>query len=92
MWWQLLLLLAVGAVIASLAWSAIKSWFSDHTLDTSAYGEIIKNKLNNGDYRVVAGVFNRNGNRTAKKTWHAKELEDDLQYKFGSNNKIIIEL
>jgi len=91
MWWQLLLLFTAGAVIASLAWSAIKSWFSENALPTTSYGELIKKKLSNGNYEVISGVFNNN-TCIAKKKWVAKELDDDLKSKFGNQKIIKIEL
>jgi hypothetical protein len=88
----LIALLIGGAIVAYLAWSDISAWLSTKTNNLSQYGEIIKERLSNGNYKVVAGIFNKRSLRTSSKTWEAKELGQDLQTKFRGTDVIRVDL
>lgn len=89
----LLLALLVGvALIAVLSWTDISGWLRSNSTSVSQYGEIIKEKLSTGNYRVVAGVFNKASLRTANATWTAKELDGTLRDRFRQTNRIVVDV
>jgi hypothetical protein len=83
-----LLILLGGLALVSVAWSAIEGWLDANRTPTTAYAEVLKERLAGGKYRVVAGVFDRHGHRTAQTEWEADELGDDLKKRFGRKNRI----
>jgi len=89
-WWVLAGLAAL--FVGGLALAVVFDWFEENRTPTTSHGELIKEKLANGDYRVVAGVFDRRGVRTAAQAWETDELDDDLKEYFGSRNRVRIEL
>jgi hypothetical protein len=54
--------------------------------------ELLRRKLKNGEYRVVANVFNSSYRRLESQTWEGKELDGELQSEFGQKNEIIYDL
>lgn len=89
----LLLALLIGAaLLAVLTWSDISSWITTNATGVSKYGEIIKEKLATGNYQVVVGVFDKRNTRTAKTSWTAKELDADLNARFRSANRIVVDV
>ncbi len=91
MWWWVIGGLA-GLFLVGLAWSLIEDWLEANTTPSSDHAELIKERLSSGNYRVIAGVFDRRGRQTAHETWETDELDDDLKEKFGRRNRIRIEL
>jgi F0F1-type ATP synthase assembly protein I len=91
MWWLLPLSIA-ALLVGGLALASVLGWFNDNVTDTSEYGELIKTQLKNGDYRIVAGVFDTRGHRTATQEFQTDELDDDLKDYFGQLNKVRVEL
>lgn len=91
MWWWILAGIAALFVV-SLALGEVLGWFDDNTTVSTQYGELIKERLANGNYRVVAGVFDKRGVRTAKNAWETEELDEDLEEYFGHRNRIRVEL
>jgi hypothetical protein len=85
-----LLVILGGLALVSVAWSAVEGWLDANRTPTTAYAEILKKRLTSGKYRVVAGVFDRHGHRTAQTEWEADELGDDLKRRFGNENRIIV--
>ena len=88
----LIALLLAGAVVACLPWSEISSWLTSRKNSVSDYAEIIKERLSNGNYKVIAGVFNKHGVKTSAQTWEAKDLDTELESKFGGSNLIRVEI
>jgi hypothetical protein len=88
----LIALLIAGAVLAVLAWSEVSEWVNSNTDSLSKYGEIIKEKLSSGNYKVVAGIFNKHQSKTATKEWEAKELDRELEAKFRHTNRLRIDV
>jgi hypothetical protein len=89
----ILLALLVGAtLLAILSWSDISSWFHTNTTRVSQYGEIIKERLASGNYKVVAGIFDKRNNRTANTTWTAREIDESLRNKFTGSNQIVVDV
>lgn len=85
-------LLIAGAVLAVLAWDEVSNWLNANTDSYSQYGELIKERLANGNYKVVAGVFNKHKNKTATNSWEAEELDSELESKFNRKNRIRLDL
>jgi hypothetical protein len=90
MWWFLpvLALLALGC----LALATVLGWIDDNKSIGSCYGELIKQRLSDGRYRVVAGVFNRSDQRTAYETWETDEIDEDLEDYFDGRNRCRVEI
>lgn len=91
MFWWILMAIA-GVTLVELALSTIERWFDAHTLDESSYGELIRERLDSGDYKVISGVFDERGTQTASETWVAQNLDDDIQDLFGPHDCIRVEL
>jgi len=89
-WWLIPAILGVIFVVG-IALSTINDWFIENQTVNSSYGEIIRERLKDGNYKVVAGVFNRSGNCTAQQAWEG-ELDSDLQQAFAGERVIRIEL
>jgi hypothetical protein len=81
---------AAVVVVASLTLAAVQTWVADHTVVTSSYAELIRRQLADGRYEVVAGVFNRDGTRTASRTWRADRLDDGLRQRLGDGDRVKI--
>ena len=90
MWWWLLL--GIGALlVVGLALSDVFGWFEDNTTVSTEYGGLIKERLASGNYKVVAGVFDRHDNCTAAHEWETDELDEDLREYFGPYDEIRVE-
>ncbi len=81
-----------GLFIITLTWTAISEWFAQNKTVNSTYGQLIKKKLANGNYKVIAGIFNKSGTRTAIQAWETDELDEQVNDKFGNSNQIRITL
>lgn len=81
---------AGGTVLAVVAWSTVRDWVWGHKVPQGT-GEIVKKKLTNGEYVVVAGVFSRTGTRIASQTWKARQLDSELESQFArGGGKIVV--
>ncbi len=78
--------------LAQLTWSTVSQWFTQHKDTDSDYGLVIKESLASGKFRVIAGVFNRQGTTTAKQAWETNNLDSDLQTRFGNSDRIRVSL
>ncbi|HYO71812.1 MAG TPA: hypothetical protein VEU33_37620 [Archangium sp.] len=91
MWW--LIPLALGALLlAGLTLATVLNWFDSNKSASSVYGKLIKERLANGNYRVVGGVFNTKGHCTDTQVWEATELDDDLKKYFGQQSQVKVKL
>jgi hypothetical protein len=52
------------------------------------YADLIRKTLDSGRYTVIAGVFDRNGTRTASKTWETEKLDNELSKRFMDRETI----
>jgi hypothetical protein len=75
-----------------LALSNIMDWFHRNKTATSDYGELIKEKLADGNYRIIGGIFDKRGYQIASQTWETEKLDSDLQQRFGNKDRIHVEL
>ena len=72
-------------VIAFLSYEEIIDWFYEY-LDTLhsdqnnlGFTQLIKDKLENGNYQIVQGIFNqRTGNVIEDRVVEAEEIDDEL--------------
>lgn len=79
---EILAAILLASVVADLlSWSDVNGWMT--TQEAAHVGELVKSKLGNGNYKIVAGVFNAGGVKIATKDWEAVELDDEIKSKFG---------
>jgi hypothetical protein len=90
MWWWILGGLA-ALFVATLALGEVFGWFEENTAVDSEYGALIKERLANGNYRVVAGIFDKRDVQTAVNEWETEELDEDLEEYFGPYDHIKVE-
>jgi hypothetical protein len=90
-----LLLALVGTVIVVglLTWSMVQSFIvaSRATRVGDATTKLVKQRLDSGQYSVVAGVFTSSGASIASQRWDATSLDVELDNKFGEESAIWIE-
>ena len=91
MWW-LVIPAVIAMFVGCLALADVLGWFEDNASINSSHGELIKTRLKNGNYKVIAGVFNKRGTRTATHSWEADELDSDIQSAFGRKSRIRVEV
>lgn len=78
---------AVAATVIS--WRTIENWLAA----TRVYGgtaRIINERLQSGNYRVVAGVFDVLGTLKAQQVWKGGSLDDELTSQFQQNGGVIV--
>jgi hypothetical protein len=79
-----------GGSLAVVHWSTIQDWVWGHRVPQGT-AEIIRQKLANGDFAVVAGTFSPWGRKIATHTWKAKELDSELEGEFWkAGGKIVV--
>lgn len=87
-------LIAVLATIfvVALTLSAVFDWLNANKTPDSKYGELIKQHLAGGKYRIVAGIFDARDVRTAQSQWETEQLDETLAQAFGNRDTIRVEL
>lgn len=78
-------------VLVRLTWRVISNWFSHNIDQSSAYGTLIKEKLSNGNCKVIGGVFDSQGTCTAAQAWETDELDDELEAVFSESDQVLVE-
>jgi len=84
---------AVAYAIAGLvvlSYSAVQEWIKQKAV-TNGYVDLIKEKLENGHYTVIAGAFSPTGTAVAGRTWTNIRIDDSLRSQFGERNAIRIQ-
>jgi len=89
-WWWIASAIVALFVAGAIAYAMIENWLASEWTSTTSHAELIKEELDNGQYRVIAGVFDNSGARTASQAWEADELDAELEEQFGSHRKILI--
>jgi hypothetical protein len=85
-----IILIVTGVMsAAALTWRTIKSWIEAHKVP-SGYAEVLRERLANGKYRVVAGVFDQRGTQVARREWVKTKIDSDLTTRFGNSDAIRI--
>jgi hypothetical protein len=80
-----------GVVAELLSWNDVNGWMT--TQDAAHVGELVKSRLDNGNYKIVAGVFNAGGVKIATKDWEAVELDDEIKSKFKRfKNRAVVKI
>ncbi|NOT38798.1 MAG: hypothetical protein HOP11_15600 [Saprospiraceae bacterium] len=87
--WIIAIALFAGA---ALAFSKIRDWINSNKNKKSQYADVLKEKLSNGKYRVVTGIFDNYGYQQKSTAWETDKLADDLKSQFGSSNRIRVQL
>lgn len=85
----------IVSLLAIFTYTVIKeilNWFREKTTSKSKYGELIKKKLASGDYRLISGVFNKHGVKTASKKWKADKDDPGLKKLMGRRMRIRLKL
>jgi hypothetical protein len=75
---------AVAGLVA-LSYSTVQEWISQESV-TNGYVDLIREKLTNGHYTIVAGAFSPTGSTVARKTWTNVKIDDQLRSHFGESN------
>ncbi len=78
-------ILAAALVVAIVTWELISQWLTV-VKSKGTWAKIIKDRLDNGDFVVVGGVFDDADTLVEEKSWRAKELDDELRQKFAGHN------
>lgn len=89
---SLILTILFFIFVGSLALATINKWINSKKKDNSSYAKLVKQELDNGNYKVVAGIFDRNGNRQSSEGWKTSKIESDLEQVFGSSDYAYIDL
>jgi hypothetical protein len=88
-----LLILAVaglaGTSVVVVSWQAIQKWLNANRIPGGT-GRIIREKLQNGNYRVVSGVFDTQGTLQTQRSWEAARLDAELDNEFQRSNGTIV--
>ncbi|NLI78961.1 MAG: hypothetical protein GX442_21280 [Candidatus Riflebacteria bacterium] len=87
-WWFLGVLLVLGA----LTLVAIQSWVREQATQQTAYAEVIREHLDSGNYRVVAGVFTRRGQLQERTAWECETIDQDLKNRFRGHDRFRMEV
>jgi hypothetical protein len=90
---------ALGAIlVVRITWKIIRKWMEKilgqktwlfWKKNRALY--LVKERLRNGNYRVIGGVFNRSLELTASEKWEGAELDNALINQFDGQDKIYIQ-
>lgn len=78
--------------VATLAWNTVSNWLRSSRVSNTDCGALIREKLADGSYRVVCGVFNKTGGQHQQTAWECSALDDELRRKLGNRDRITINL
>jgi hypothetical protein len=81
-------MLAAGATVLLLSWRTIHSWVLANGV-RDGYGAIVADRLANGDYHVVAGIFGPTNNEVLRSTWRANALDEYLVRQLEAGDGVI---
>ncbi|MFE6164148.1 hypothetical protein ACFQ7F_35115 [Streptomyces sp. NPDC056486] len=79
---------AAGAALAQVTWNMVEAWIHASAIQ-GGYANILANRLTDGDYHVVGGVFTPTGVRIAIQTWTAHDVDPELVRKLRTSGGII---
>lgn len=79
---------AIAGLIV-LSYSAVQAWIRQKAV-SNGYVDLIRQKLENGHYTVIAGAFSPTGSTSARHTWTNVRLDESLRAQFGGENAIRI--
>lgn len=78
--------------VFTLAWHTVNAWFGGHKVSTRDVGHLFQQRLANGEFRVVGGVFSASGQVRQQMTWECTELDDELRRRLYGRSELTIEL
>lgn len=82
------LMIIAALFLATIAWSAIETFFEENVNDNSKYVTIIRERIADGNVKVIAGVFDSRDNVTATQAWEGEKLDEELENIFGQQDQI----
>ena len=74
-----------------LAWNTVKSWLTARVTSNNDMGNLVKERMANGSFRVVAGVFNK-GTMREQTAWECQDMDGELLHRFGGKDCIKVSL
>lgn len=98
MWWMLAGVAAgalLGIALYELAMSIVEDWVMENRNRKTRYAALFKEHMQNGDYNVIGGVFqkkfmsNQPGKLQAQTSWQVSELDDDLEDAFDGEDEVV---
>jgi len=81
--------IAAAIVVGVVTWHAISEWLAV-AKSKGTWAKIIKDRLENGDFVVVGGVFDDQENIVEQRAWRAKDLDEELRKRFYGHNQYTI--
>jgi hypothetical protein len=78
--------------IALLAWQTISDWLAKSKVEAGDSGVLIRENLANGNYRIVCGVFSKNGEQRQQTVWECSSLDSELKRKLSGKDHVTIKL
>lgn len=78
--------------VAAISWESISNWLFGTTRVGADHALLIKRHLENGNFAVVAGVFDHSDNVLDTMTWEGESLDEDLASRFGARQEIVLRL
>ena len=76
----------------TLAWQTVRDWLTARRTTTSDVGNIVREQLANGSFRVVGGVFTSTGQKRETRAWECSAMDDELRRQLGNQNRITVSL
>lgn len=80
------------AKVFRLAWSTVSDWLVSRKVAMGDVGNLVKEHLENGGYRVVGGVFSTSGQLREQTIWECTELDDELRRRLAGRSELKIEI
>lgn len=80
------------AKVGTLVWSTVNGWMNARRLTSGDVGTLVRERLSNGDYKVVCGVFSSDGTLRQKGAWECSEMDSELKSRLANGGKITIKL
>lgn len=83
---------ATAVTVAELAWSTISNWLQGNRVQAGDCGTLIRQKLENGNFRVVGGVFGANRSQHNQAVWECTDMDSELKHRFSGKDEITVKL
>ncbi|GHV85526.1 hypothetical protein AGMMS50230_11340 [Spirochaetia bacterium] len=80
--------------LAEITYDAIMSWVDSarNRHPDAKICQLIKEKLDSGNFRIVTGIFDSEGEELESNTWEGEELDPELKAEFGRKKKLVYNL
>lgn len=80
------------AKVFRLAWSTVSDWMTSRRAAVGDIGNLVKQQLENGSFRVVGGVFSGSGQLRGQMTWECSELDEELRRRLSGKRELKLQL